>query len=514
MANDEYSWDEGMFNDGTDDRRQKRKKDPYDNPLGFSGETPGIIADTQDITRQSQETDNAIGRAATQQNKPLSPVTIPAVLDVKPQTRVTVEPVQTDTGKPALSGNLFNDRTGTVDLHPTEGEKREKNYEDSLTITGGNEGYAIPPVQTSKGSSESYPGEKEKLAEHSANDGFTIRDDTSELAAESKRRIEENAAFIGRFLKGNEEQKRFANGIPAPEEAYQSILGMAMDAKNRSDNAMQEDWAQSIKDRDKSEFGQGLRDIYHSSMAGGYEVGNEAATTLDLMEDAKSINNFMFMPAPYVLFDNQFNGRNYIRDVGGYSGYKLKKYFREKAKSHLDLRSQDNENASLDNPGYLSVKGAGEFMRELPHALAGAGLAARVKGGTAALIIGGVEGGMAAYTKRIDTEMDRLMAKPEAEMLDNPDYVRIRKVITEPEEARYIMAKEYARQGVLGDIFKGALKGMAGTAIGNVTRNGTEGLIFRTIQDVFGGMTSDIFVDGTVDYFKNSGNNVKNKKND
>lgn len=151
-------------------------------------------------------------------------------------------------------------------------------------------------------------------------------------------------------------------------------------------------------------------------------------------------------------------------------------------------------------------------MRELPHALAGAGLAARVKGGTAALIISGVEGGMAAYTKRIDTEMDRLMAKPEPEMLDNPDYVRIRKEVADPEEARYIMAKEYARQGVLGDIFKGALKGMLGTGISNVTRNGTEGLILRTIQDVFGGRMADTIVDGTVDYFKNKDNNVKNKE--
>ena len=110
--------------------------------------------------------------------------------------------------------------------------------------------------------------------------------------------------------------------------------------------------------------------------------------------------------------------------------------------------------------------------------------------------------------------MDRLMAKPEEDMLGNPDYVRIRQAVADPEEARYIMAKEYARQGVLGDIFKGALKGMLGTGISGMTRNGTEGLILRTIQDVVGGKTSDIFVDSTVDYFKNSGNNVKNREND
>ena len=512
MANNEYRWDEGMFNDGTGDGRKKRKKDPYENPLGLSDKIPGILRDTEDTLRESQEIGNAIGRTATQAGKPASAVNIPDEPDIRPQPRSAIEPAPGDTDSQNRSGSLFNYGTKTVNTRPTEEAKRERNYEDSLKIDGGNEGYAIPPMSPSTGSGESYPGEKAKLAGHSANEGFTIREDTSALAAESKRRIEENAAFIERFMKGNEKEQRFANGLPAPGENHRSILGMYVDSRNRSDNAAQGDWAQSIKDRNKAEFSQEWKDIYHSGMAGGYELGNEAATTLDLLEDTKKINRFMFIPAPYSLFENQFNGRNYIRDLGGYSGYKLKKYFREKAKGHLDLRSQDNDNASLDNPGYLSVKGAGEFVRELPHALAGAGLAARVKGGTAALIISGVEGGMAAYTKRIDTEMDRLMAKPEPEMLDNPDYVRIRKEVADPEEARYIMAKEYARQGVLGDIFKGALKGMLGTGISNVTRNGTEGLILRTIQDVFGGRMADTIVDGTVDYFKNKDNNVKNKE--
>ncbi len=151
-------------------------------------------------------------------------------------------------------------------------------------------------------------------------------------------------------------------------------------------------------------------------------------------------------------------------------------------------------------------------MNELPHTLAGAAIASRVKGGTAALIISGVEGAMAELTKRVDKEMDRLSTKPEAEMLINPDYVRIRQEVSDPEEARYIMAKENARQGVLGDIFKGALKGMAGTAITGMTRNGTEGLILRTIQDVVGEKLSDNLIDSTVDYFKNRGNNIKNKE--
>lgn len=39
---------------------------------------------------------------------------------------------------------------------------------------------------------------------------------------------------------------------------------------------------------------------------------------------------------------------------------------------------------------------------------------------------------------------------------------------------------------------------------------GLKGLILRTIQDVVGGNLSDNLIDGTVDYFKNKGNNIKN----
>ena len=42
MAKNEFNWGEGLFYDGTGDGRKKRKKDPYENPLGLSGETPGM----------------------------------------------------------------------------------------------------------------------------------------------------------------------------------------------------------------------------------------------------------------------------------------------------------------------------------------------------------------------------------------------------------------------------------------------------------------------------------------
>lgn len=510
MPDDEYGWNENTHSGETGNGRRKRKKDPYENPSGLSGETSGIIRDTADIMRRSRETDAATGSAAAEADKPVPAVKIPDSV-FKPLPQKGILPALTGTDRQNHSGTRFGYGTKTFDTRPAEREKQEENDEDSLSISGANEGFSVPPVQPSKGNVESYTGEKEKLAGHAANEGFTIREDTSAVAADSKRRIEETAAFIERFMKGNEKERRFANGMPAPGEEHKSILGMFVDAKNKSDNAMQADWAQSIRDREKPEFSQELRDLYHSGMAGGYELGNEVATTLDLMEDARKINNAMFLPAPYSLFENRFNGRNYIRDLTGYSGFKLKKYFREKAKGHLDSISRDNENAIPGNAGDLYARGAEAFLRELPHTLAGTALASRVKGGTAAVIISGVEGGMAAYTKRIDEEMDRLNAKPEREMMNDPDYVHIKKRVGDPEEARYIMAKEYAKEGVLGQIFKGALKGMAGTAITNVTRNGTEGLILRTIQDVVSGNLSDNLIDGTVDYFKNKGNNIKNK---
>lgn len=40
MANNEFNWGEGLFYDGTGDGRRKRKKDPYENPLGCRQRRP------------------------------------------------------------------------------------------------------------------------------------------------------------------------------------------------------------------------------------------------------------------------------------------------------------------------------------------------------------------------------------------------------------------------------------------------------------------------------------------
>ena len=106
MAKNEFNWGEGLFYDGTGDGRKKRKKDPYENPLGLSGETPGMIRDTEETLRQSRETDNAIGDAAKRIARPVPVVNIPdPVIPPEPQTEIP--PAQTDTTLQNRSDSRF-----------------------------------------------------------------------------------------------------------------------------------------------------------------------------------------------------------------------------------------------------------------------------------------------------------------------------------------------------------------------------------------------------------------------
>ncbi len=57
------------------------------------------------------------------------------------------------------------------------------------------------------------------------------------------------------------------------------------------------------------------------------------------------------------------------------------------------------------------------------------------------------------------------------------------------------MAKEYARKGVLTDIFAGALKGILANRMVNMTRTGMEGFVLKTIQDITACFGADSMVD-------------------
>ena len=122
MPDEEYGRNENTFSDGTGNGRRKRKKDPYQNPLGLSGETPGIIRDTEETLHQSRETDNAIGEAARQTNKPVPAVKIPdPVIPPRPQTEIP--PEQTHTDGQNRSGNTFGYGTKSVDTRPALNRK-------------------------------------------------------------------------------------------------------------------------------------------------------------------------------------------------------------------------------------------------------------------------------------------------------------------------------------------------------------------------------------------------------
>ena len=490
MAHNEFNLGEGLFYDGTGDIKRKRKKNPYENPLGLSDETPGMIRDTEDITRQSKETDNAIGEAAKRIARPVPVVKIPDPV-ILPQPQTEIPPEQTHTDRQNRSGNTFGYGTKSVDIRPTEGEKREKSYEDSLKIDGGNEGYTLPPIQPSTKNAESYPGEKEKLAEHSANEGFTIGNKSS-AQEEYERRVEETTAFLERFFKGNEKEERFANGLPAPGEEHKSMLGMYMGAKSKSDNAMQGDWGKTVRNLNGSSFGQGVMDVYHGGARGMYELGNEGLTILGEMNKPEPFVLFPYPTTPYALLDRL--QQNFPEDKkldSRYELYKMKKNLRAGAEEHRQAQSDDYKDAGWTaNQGYLGVKGAGEFARDLPAILmAGNILRSAGKGWTA--LYSAIEGGVGELTEHYDKEVDKYMKMPQQEMARYPEYVQAKREGKSEEQARFRAADPRAKRGALISLFTGVIKGMMKHGVNHLTGSGTDGILTRFVQDFLGGRGVD-----------------------
>ena len=498
MANNEFNWGEGLFYDGTGDGKRKRKKDPYENPLGLSGETPGMIRDTEETLRQSRETDSAIGEEAKRIARPVPVVNIPdPVIPPEPQTEIP--PAQTDTVPQNRSVNTFGYGTKSVDTRPTEGEEKEKNYEDSLKIDGGNEGYTLPPIQPSTKNAESYPGEKEKLQEHTANEGFTIGK-KSRTDEESERRIEETAAFLERFFKGNEKEQRFANGLPAPGEEHKSILGMYTDTKSKSDNAMQGDWSKTVKNLNGSSFGQGVMDTYHSAAAGGYDVVNGIARGIQMVEPfAKKHYQYPWKSNPR--YTDPETKIEYEFDPMEYGLYRFRQQFRDESKKHEDARSEDFDQASVTNPGYLGVKVAGKGAQDI-MALLGTAWILKFLG--AAGIVGEVAlGALNGKGKRYDEHMDEVMKKSEEDMWKNGAYREMRKAGRTDHQARFSIGTKHARMESDAAALFGAIKAVLAAGAGKLVRDGTEGPVTRGFQDTFLQEGSDSGVDAVIDFFKN-----------
>ena len=126
MTDNGYIWNS--------DFGRKAKKDPYDNPMGFTGKPSGIISEAEDINRQSRETDHAIGAEALRQRK-ADPVRIPETDPVRPAPAPAIEPQPEKTDKPDINGTNGTDgnRFGYTDKAYITGRdetaRREKEYE-------------------------------------------------------------------------------------------------------------------------------------------------------------------------------------------------------------------------------------------------------------------------------------------------------------------------------------------------------------------------------------------------
>ena len=155
MANNDFSaWGDSIFNDPSDNSKKKPKKDPYANPLGMTETPSGITGETEDILRQSRETDRAIGEAAGHLKTPEPIVKIPEASVIKP-TPLPEPDIQSHTGKPDnnTSRTRFQYGTKIYDVTPSEPDKKTRDYENSLRLDSANEAYVIPPIPPSTGNS-------------------------------------------------------------------------------------------------------------------------------------------------------------------------------------------------------------------------------------------------------------------------------------------------------------------------------------------------------------------------
>ena len=185
---------------------------------------------------------------------------------------------------------------------------------------------------------------------------------------------------------------------------------------------------------------------------------------------------------------------NYIRDTTGFSGYKIKKYFRDKAREHLDSRSEDNNNASLNNPGYLPIKAAGNGLEDILTPVVAAWLALQTGqfGQTAVPLVSGAVGG---FSKGYQQKMEEKENIPETDMMKDPVYAKMRRHGWNDEQARFALSvREAEAEGWVQGLYGLVSSYLTGKAVG-VTRDGTEGELLKGSQDHFGGYVGESILD-------------------
>ena len=176
-----------------------------------------------------------------------------------------------------------------------------------------------------------------------------------------------------------------------------------------------------------------------------------------------------------------------------YGLYRFRQQFRDESKKHEDARSEDFDQASLTNPGYLGVKVAGKGAQDI-MALLGTAWVLKFLG--AAGTVGEVAlGALNGKGKKYDEHMDDVMKKSEEDMWKNGAYREMRKAGRTDHQARFSIGTKHARMGSDAAAIFGAIKAVLTAGIGKATRDGSEGWGTRTIQDYSAGKVIDELFD-------------------
>ena len=186
-----------------------------------------------------------------------------------------------------------------------------------------------------------------------------------------------------------------------------------------------------------------------------------------------------------------------------YGLYRFRQQFRDESKKHEDARSEDFDQASVTNPGYLGVKVAGKGAQDI-MALLGTAWILKFLG--AAGIVGEVAlGALNGKGKRYDEHMDEVMKKSEEDMWKNGAYREMRKAGRTDHQARFSIGTKHARMESDAAALFGAIKAVLTAGAGKLVRDGTEGPVTRGFQDT----SLDYGLDFFMDKLKDKSNNGK-----
>ena len=155
-----------------------------------------------------------------------------------------------------------------------------------------------------------------------------------------------------------------------------------------------------------------------------------------------------------------------------YGLYRFRQQFRDESKKHEDARSEDFDQASVTNPGYLGVKVAGKGAQDI-MALLGTAWILKFLG--AAGIVGEVAlGALNGKGKRYDEHMDEVMKKSEEDMWKNGAYREMRKAGRTDHQARFSPGTKHARMESDAAAIFGAIKAMLTAGVGRLAKNVVE----------------------------------------